>query len=333
MIFTAALLCLLIVHICRCEWQGHRRLCEDAVRFGGDWRMSSRLGYTTYKDCGDLVDEGRHYSKCKNYSTAIFVPNRCHLMHFDKSLAVLNRVLGNYSIVFMGDSLGRQQFEAATCDTVNEVSQKFSFITSHFIRQDLPCKSECQNVTYQRIQMEKENNFCKQCNVLPIGVPIAEAQQRLMEIFFKEQFPPNMRVLIINSGAWYNYHKGLIGLPEYEEMLHLLAPIVGNMVQNGRLVAWMPAPISNDDKDMANFYGWSDFDKYNKLAKFLLAPLGVLFVDNMEDILHVRKLEDPRISSDALHWCNPGIGTIPSFINQVYFHFMALAVQGKHSVR
>ena len=81
--------------------------------------------------------------------------------------------------------------------------------------------------------------------------------------------------------------------------------------------------LSNATSDQ--YFGWDLFEGYNRIAKELLEPYGVHYLDTMSAI-GPRKQHDINIAGEErhLHWCNPGPATIPKFIGNMFMHLLAI---------
>jgi hypothetical protein len=79
---------------------------------------------------------------------------------------MLAKVKGVLSIVFVGDSLGGQVAIAAMCDLEKDgldATVKVTYLEDHFLRNDLPCNSQCTNATFLSQHMDVSPYPCQMC--------------------------------------------------------------------------------------------------------------------------------------------------------------------------
>ena len=85
-----------------------------------------------------------------------------------------------------------------------------------------------------------------------------------------------------------------------------LGPVFQSLKINHSIeVFWLGLPPHNVDLTKMNEtdygYEWIHFEEKNAIAKSVLEPYGVTFIDT-HALLERRKRLDPRISADGLHW-------------------------------
>ena len=143
------------------------------------------------------------------------------------------------------------------------------------------------------------------------------------------------KVIIVNTGSWYNQFQGIDNSSwAFTDTLFLLRPIFEDYIKNGTVVVWLPLPplldLSRDGS--SDLFEWKSFEERNQQAKNDFIKLGVVYLDGVEIANRYRKENDSSISPDGLHWCNPGPTSIPSFINQAVFHAVAVELHRRQQI-
>lgn len=103
-----------------------------------------------------------------NISQAFFIPNNhCETLHPYDSSIIIEKILKKRKILFIGDSLGGQQFIATSCELESISSLLLKNMKYHWdvtLRPDLPCHLSCQtNITFLNISNENFPNPCLKC--------------------------------------------------------------------------------------------------------------------------------------------------------------------------
>ena len=206
----------------------------------------------------------------------------------------------------------------------------WEFLPDLYYRPDYPCASECfTNETFRLVESRVQSpriDSCQKCNVSRITGIGAYSE------YWKRYITNRTKVIILSFGAWFNRAKG-VDEPEMEYIatVKLLAKVLASYIHNGVIVVWIGLPIipppPRDPVYVSIFhdYGWDLYESYNKAAQNILKPIGVIYVDNLSSLLQQRVIRDSKVAL-LNHWCNPGITAVPSFINQVIFHFVAMHV-------
>eukprot|EP01032_Pedospumella_encystans_P025799 gene25799-29145_t len=88
----------------------------------------------------------------------------------------------------------------------------------------------------------------------------------------------------------------------YMETLHAIGPILHDLnVKRGIGIFWVGLPPHNFNLTTANAsmygYEWIYFEQKDAIAKHILTPYGVTFVDT-NVLTKSRKLKDPGIAAD-----------------------------------
>jgi len=136
--------------------------------------------------------------------------------------------------------------------------------------------------------------------------------------------------VIINSGAWFspffgfNIGSGSVagsGDDVFEKTLWMNAPIIAHLIKNESIpVFWVCLPPVDERR---REWDWHRFKYRNQVAKKVLTPLGVTFIDFWKG-LHERYLYDPTATVDLLHWRGPAYLSVPHFLNRFIFHSLAI---------
>lgn len=232
-------------------------------------------------------------------------------------------------ILYIGDSLVIESYVSAQCLIEQYQFSKelqVSVNASVFLRDDIPCDPKClTNATLVRINRNNLRNPCWGC---------VDGKPRSWEKFLKHpnsyvnSIPDDTIAIVIGSGTWYNNFKGLIdSTAVYTDTIRKLRPIVKSWVRERNImVFWQGLPPVNPEHikqlNGSDYFGWSMHYEKDRIAKSILEPVGAIFV-NVSALSKDRKQLDVNISSDYIHWCNPGAFSVPSFLNQVYFHLIA----------
>jgi len=98
---------------------------------------------------------------------------------------------------------------------------------------------------------------------------------------------------------------------EYERTLIVSKAAMDTLKRERRIIPlWIPLPPVNESKQTNSKYNWELFEERDLKAK---AMFPSEFVD-VNYAIRARKQVDSFVCSDNMHYCNPGVATIPSFI-------------------
>jgi hypothetical protein len=148
--------------------------CNIDNMFLGDWcfhlKSNNVASYDecpiTYKNYTNNLQKDKY---CEgNISQAFFIPNNyCQTLHPYDSAIIIEKILKKRQILFIGDSLGGQQFIGTSCELEGISSSLLQDINYHWdvtLRPDLPCHLSCQtNVTFLNISNSNFPNPCLKC--------------------------------------------------------------------------------------------------------------------------------------------------------------------------
>lgn len=233
-----------------------------------------------------------------------------HISRTDKVALAKQKEKRRNRVVFIGDSLMGQIYIAAQCSLEEHhiPPQHFlnlSYYGDFFLRPDIPCDPKCiGNPTMWNVSAEKV--IFPPCFACPKGVlrpfdtfihdPIAS---------WVENIPNDTFAVVLSSGAWYNIYKGLVDpVRTFEDTLIKLKPFLQHIVQQRQIeVIWVGLPPMSvgDVEALGKNYGWDSFPVKDDLVKKHYSDLGVHFIDTNR-LLGSRKVDDPRVKSDPLHW-------------------------------
>jgi hypothetical protein len=145
-------------------------------------------------------------------------------------------------------------------------------------------------------------------------------------------------VVVLTSGVWYSKAQGFEhSLVAYESMLQEIAPRIKEILAMRDAVVWvgMPPVIPSIMPDIVkkmqprNFcsrlplYQWDEFAAKDELARRILEPIGVIFV-NVSAATWQRKAQNYWVAADGLHWCNNGKTSVPLFLMRSILHLASL---------
>jgi hypothetical protein len=311
--------------------------CNLQNIFNGSWTYGDIINVPSnpYHHCPNtlqsisettLKDQPAKWS-CLNssYYSAHYSPSSsCHIRSISHSL----KLLSHRHLIFIGDSLMGEMYIALSCAAEQyslHHSLTLQFIHELFLRPDFPCHPLClTNTTFLHQQIQ--SGLFHQCFQCSLGIRTFFDQSYLHNPKYwpyKVQ-TSNATSVLVNVGAWYNYfHQMIQPLETYTQTLQKNLPIFHHLKQHGVIFYWLDVPpMPSCSEDWCQLFGWDLFEKFNLIAKRILEPAGVIFL-NTSQITRSRKEFDWNITDPFhLHWCNPGDDTVPVMLMELYLHLL-----------
>lgn len=287
--------------------------CDENNILNGHWEYSLKES-TNFSRCPEFnkeVNETHLFYKqkeayrCSEYNSAFYFPDECSMNSQVHSMMILSEILKDKTITFVGDSLTAQLAIAARCDMEFwRISLKMHFIFSSYLRPDIPCVESClTNQTFLKTATMK-GSFPTPCNGCPDGVKRTSMLSNATKSFWwMNEVPHNTKLLVLNTGAWYNSHHGIDhSAIEYAKTLSILKPILSEYVSKGVYVIWIDLPPLFDAfTDKWNKYEWDQYHAKNQAARLEMRDIGIVFLE-ISKSTGPRKTRDASISPDHLHW-------------------------------
>jgi len=276
-----------------------------------------------------MADDRKKFScSGQNFQVAKFATTGCEIMQTNQSTTKLSHQ--RRKIVYVGDSMMRQLYVSSLCSGEYCHSLNHSqvhYVPDLFLRNDIPCDPRCAT----DIKFRQQKTFkhpCWACR--KTGIKQNFSNYLTDTQTWHHKLPKeDIGALVIGSGAWYNSFQGIMNSTStYMETLHAIGPILHDLnAKRGIEIFWVGLPPHNFNLTTANAsmygYEWIYFEQKDAIAKHILTPYGVTFVDT-NVLTKSRKLKDPGIAADGIHWCNPGADSIPTFLNRIIFHLLAM---------
>lgn len=178
-------------------------------------------------------------------------------------------------------------------------------VTDLFLRSDIPCDPRC--ATDPELRSQKVFlHPCWACKADGIRRDFGLYLQDT-EAWHHKLPVQDTAAIVMGSGAWYNAFKGVINSTEtYAETLRAVGPILQDLKSTRDIdVFWvgLPPHIFNTTTTNQSTYGyeWIFFSDKDAIAKSILTPFGVTFVDTSV-LTKPRKMKDPYVAADGIHW-------------------------------
>jgi hypothetical protein len=337
-------------------YSGHSdHFCNLHNIFNGSWTYGDIIHVPSnpYQHCPltlqslsqtTLKDQPNKWS-CLNssYYSARYSPYSCEIRSLSHSL----KLLSNHHLTFIGDSLMGEMYIALSCAIEQHnrpppspplhspyspirhpppQSLTLQFIHELFLRPDFPCHPKClTNFTFREEQ--KHSGLIHQCFQCSNGTQTFFNQSYLHNPKYWPSKVKNSNTtsVLLSVGAWYNYfHHIYQPLVVYTQTLQKNLPIIHQLkFHHGILFYWLDVPpMPSCSEEWCQLFGWDLYEKFNFIAKKILEPAGVIFL-NTSQFTRARKEFDSNITDlFHLHWCNPGDDTVPVMLMEMYLHLL-----------
>lgn len=230
-------------------------------------------------------------------------------------------------IVYVGDSLITQSYITAACLLEQHRIQdvEVSYVGDVFLRHDIPCDPRCiNNATMYMPYVGSLRNPCYNC---PDGKPRTWQAFLTLPHTWPNRLPSDTVALVIGGGTWYNGFKGIFdSAAAFLETVTLMKPVLHSMIHDRNItVFWQGLvpmiPEHLEANNLTFMYEWAFFDDKDRVARSVLEPIGVNFI-NVSALTKERKQRDPAGNADPIHWCSPGLHSVPAMVNHVIFHVL-----------
>jgi hypothetical protein len=165
-------------------------------------------------------------------------------------LSMGNAPKAKYFISFIGDSMTEIIYFAAKCAIEQikplEISENFSikYIRSDFLRGDLPCADGCTDSKYSTGDW-KNAMKCIACNADGKRKDAKTISE--LDLFpWLGNIPEGNNLVLMGSGAWYNFMQGFhSSKDEYLSLIKLLLPYLKGLIQKHNMtIYWQVCSIS-----------------------------------------------------------------------------------------
>lgn len=174
-----------------------------------------------------------------------------------------------------------------------------------FLRGDIPCDPRC--LTDPAFRQQEMIGLRHPCFACLEKDPRDFSNYASNPEEWHHRLPTDTTAIIIGSGAWYNLYKGIMNSTfTYAETLHALGPVFLHLQKTrGIDTFWHGLPPHNINISVQNSsdygYEWIFFTEKDYIAKTILEPYGVTFLDT-DRLTKARKARDPWVAADGLHW-------------------------------
>ena len=295
-------------------------LCTSEDVFKGSWTVGQENSAVISGDCPKTFLDIEKNPHERNYvcygrggfKTADFT-QECMMLNVCSSINSIE-ALGRHTIIFIGDSLVLQRSRATDC----------------LLEQ---CKTTRLAVNFLWVSVFDSDE-----------VPLLLS--RLHNLTSSIEHKHHTFSVVVGTGPhWFPKYAACKGAAECtgEEVEHEL--YIRNLTTIVRLletigtdlrctnIFWVgnTPMIPGVPRDMK--YGHSRFHAKDILTQnALLHHKGITFLDAHQALLE-RKLADPLITADGLHWCNPGKEAVPVFIAERVLHLLAIEMMSRSSSR
>ena len=238
---------------------------------------------------------------CKENPLSITVPS-----------LIKNLTSKNQTVLFVGDSLTLQYYNAVLCaaEKINKASNIFDKYCKMSISRSLRDGIDIDSSHYLSINERLiKNHWAPNISVLITS----KQDDWQLDLSIKKTY-----AIIIGNGAWYNYERKSVINPiqQYEKTMKIVYNILKTKVSNKTKILWTGLPPFNPVLN-------NNFLIFDQIASKYISLLPNGYFLNVSLISGERNEKDSRISYDGQHWCNFAETSIPIIIARKILHILS----------
>jgi len=294
--------------------------------FSGSWHPAPATGGERIVCPAQAKYRPLHLCSSSRLGREQHLEYRAHgLQHFDAKEFVTRLRATNRTLLFVGDSLAEQHFNAMMCLVEEQLGAK----TTLKNRQGKPLVSLRWSYYLGKFPQVVTDH-------VELRAFSADERQRLGEAAEDESWvqyaiDTNAEAVVIGTGAWFSHWRfrergtpcthdawptasmKIVGKAFGIHIRLSLKPLVLKLHTHGIAVVWRDVGPAGDNHEMKYSADYAAFKKFNNIAYRELAPLGVVMMPTFDLLAQRwrRHVAEDFKGHDYLHWCSYTKYSIP----------------------